>query len=278
MQNIIVTHKSVDLDAVTSCWLIKRFYPNFKNARIFHVDAGHTYMEQVVDSNAHIIHVDTGFGRFDHHQTDEFTCASKKIFLWLINNVELKIHIQDGLSRMVEFVTQIDHFQEVFFPEPTNDMYEFNMFQIVEGLKHTTGSDEKAIEISFVLLDTVLQLMTNKIRAEEEIKKGYIFESSFGKSLALECKNEESVKLAQKSGFMLVVRKDPVKGHIRIKVFPKKELDLTKVYEKIIAKDKVGSWFLHVSKKMLLNGSSKNPSLKPTQLTIQEVISIIQSV
>jgi hypothetical protein len=275
---LIVTHKSVDLDAVTSTWLIKRFYPHFKEASIVHVNAGSTWQDVLVDSDTNIIHVDTGLGRFDHHQNNDFTCASQKVYEWLIVNTELKPHMQQGLERMITFVTKIDHFREVDFPDPTSDIYEFSFFQLVEGLKHITGSDERAVEVSFIMLDAILQLMTNKIRAEKDIKEGLTFTSSFGKSLALESRNEEAIKLALKMGYQLVVRKDPVKGNIRIKTFPSPQHNLQNIYEKILQKDTVGSWFLHASGKMLLNGSSKNPALKPTNLTLHSVIEIIKSI
>ncbi len=54
-------------------------------------------------------------------------------------------------------------------------------------------------------------------------------------------------------------------------------MDLTPIYEKILKVDPEGSWFLHVSKRMLLNGSSKNPQMKGTKLTLPEVVEILQN-
>lgn len=278
MQKLIVTHKSVDLDAVTSVWLIKRFYPHFKDADIAFVNAGSTYEDKPVDSDEHIIHVDTGFGRFDHHQSDTFTCAAQKIYLWLKEHTTLKPVMQKGLERITNFVTDIDHFREVYFPDPTNDVYTFSLVELIEGLKHVSQNDLQVMDLSFKLLDASLQLITNKIRAEEELEKGYAFTTKYGKTLAIESKNEEVMKLAMKMGYQLVIRKDPQRGNIRIKTFPDKKNDLTPVYEAILKKDKKGDWFLHVGKKMLLNGSSKNPALKPSSLTLKQVIQIVKKV
>jgi len=82
---LIVTHFSPDLDALTSCWLIKRFLPGWKKAEIKFVAAGSTFNNQPPDLDKNIIHVDTGMGKFDHHQTSNYTCAAKKVFLFLKN-------------------------------------------------------------------------------------------------------------------------------------------------------------------------------------------------
>jgi hypothetical protein len=114
------------------------------------------------------------------------------------------------------------------------------------------------------------------VRAEEAIKSSFVFHSRWGKSLAMESKNEEALKLALKSGFKLVLKKDPDRGNARIKTLPDKKLDLSPLYKEIIKHDKKGTWFLHVSKNMLLNSSSKNPNFIPTSLSLKKLIEIIK--
>ncbi|MFN4213065.1 MAG: chromate resistance protein ChrB domain-containing protein, partial [Microgenomates group bacterium] len=126
----IVTHLSADLDSITSCWLIKRFLPGWKKAKIILVPAGSTLNNKPADDNPEVIHVDTGLGRFDHHQTDEFTCATKKVFEYLQEKKYLKKNQIKPLERIVEFVNLIDHFQEVYFPQAENDRYDFSLHQI----------------------------------------------------------------------------------------------------------------------------------------------------
>lgn len=273
----IVTHHSPDLDAVTSCWIIKRFFSGWKNAQIKFVPAGATLNNQPVDTNSNIIHVDTGLGKFDHHQNNEFTCASKKVFEYLLEKKFLKNELsKKALLIIIDFVNQVDHFYEVKFPNPTSDIYDFCLHQIIEGLKASTSDEIEIINCGLKMLDGVFQILKNKIKGYEEIKKGYIFQTKWGKAIALETKNEESIKLALKIGYCLVIRKDPIKKIVRIKAHPKNNIDLTPIYQKIIQIDKKGTWFLHSSKKMLLNGSSKNPNLKPTPLSLIKIIEIIK--
>ena len=76
----IVTHIGPDLDAIASIWLVKMFYPGWEEAGIAFVPAGTTLGRLPPDENPEIMHVDTGFGRFDHHQTNADTCASQLIY------------------------------------------------------------------------------------------------------------------------------------------------------------------------------------------------------
>jgi len=274
----IVTHFSPDLDAITSCWLIKKFFPGWQNAAIKFVPAGLTYENKPVDLNPEIIHVDTGLGKFDHHQSNDKTCSAEKILNYLKKNNLIKIKLIKPLNILVDFVIEDDHFLEVYYPEPESDRYDFLINNLIDGLKNTLGDDNKLVEFIFTALDGVLDKLKKKETAQEELKKGFIFQSYLGKSFVIESANDEVLRLAQKVGYQLVARKDPKYGNIRIKSPPNPKLDLTPIYNKILKIDSKGSWFLHSSKHMLLNGSPKRPDQIPSPLTIPKLIEIIKSV
>lgn len=276
--NIVVTHQSVDVDSVTSCWLIRRFLPDWKDADLIFVPAGSTLDNVPPDTKPSVVHVDTGLGKFDHHQTNEYTSAAKLVYTFLVREGYIAQKLQKPLEKLVHIVNESDHFAEVYYPDAASDRYDFLLSQIIEGLKAPLHDDKKITEMGFVLLDGVLQILKNKVKAEEAIKTGFIFRSKWGKSLAIESKNEEAIKLALKQGFHLVVKKDSERGNVRIKTLPDKKLDLTPLYEAIIRQDKKGTWFLHVSKNMLLNSSSKNPHFVPTPLSLQKLIEIIKRI
>jgi hypothetical protein len=274
---VIVTHISPDLDAISSCWMIIRYFPGWSKPLFKFVNAGQTLNNRNPDENPDILHVDTGLGKFDHHQFQDKTCAAKRVFEYLIENGHIQKKDIPALERMIVFVTDIDHFLEVNFPEPTSDRYDFCLHQIVKGLE-IVQNDENKIEVVLIMLDSILYILKNKLKAISEIEDGFVCYSRWGKTLILETKNEESVKLALKMGYGMVVRKDPEKGNIRIKTFPDPKYDLTLLYEKIIEVDKKGTWFFHVSKHMLLNGSSKNLGQIPSLLTLQRLIEIIKGI
>ena len=85
---IIVTHNSPDWDAITSVWLLKRFLPGWEKAVVEFVPAGEksekrnpsaslrargleNRIEEAIEKvgDEEIVHVDTGLGPLDHHQT-----------------------------------------------------------------------------------------------------------------------------------------------------------------------------------------------------------------
>ena len=53
---------------------------------------------------------------------------------------------------------------------------------------------------------------------------------------------------------------------------------MTELYERLKKEDPDATWFLHASRHMVLNGSAKNPDMKPSNKTLQELIEIIKDV
>jgi hypothetical protein len=274
----IVTHMSPDPDALTSSWLVKRFLPDWEDAEMVFVAAGATLNDAPPDEDKNIIHVDTGLGKFDHHQDQGKLSATKKVFEYLKANDCLRQKHIPAFEKLVDYITTIDNFGEVFFPDPTADIYDVSFHQIVVGLKPQLQDDIKVVEFAHTMLDSILMVLKNKVNAEKEIEKGLILQISWGKALIMETKNEETMKVAQKMGYVLVARKDPDSGNIRIKTRPEDEYDLTPVYKKIKRKDKKGTWYMHISNHMLLNGSSKNPNFIPSPLTLADLVEIIKAI
>lgn len=293
----IVTHKSSDLDAISSVWLIKRFYPDWDAAEVEFVNAGEKLPGVYEHENEPIeiidgietMQVDTGMGALDHHQTgDNNICGAKLVLDFILKNPESTLHKHDikkeAVSRIVEMVVDDDHFQEVYYPDASNDIYELGVVAIIQGYKLMHQKDDANL-VTFVMenLDAILHNLETKIWAEKEIKeKGIEFASQWGKGMAVETINDEILKQSQMMGYVLTVRRDPTYGFVRIKALPDKRggeslnIDLTKVYEKLKQMDPEASWFLHASKRMLLNGSSKNPTMKGTTLTLEQVVEVLK--
>ncbi|TSC53909.1 MAG: hypothetical protein LiPW16_261 [Microgenomates group bacterium LiPW_16] len=284
---ILVTHFSPDLDAIAGIWLIKKFLPGWERAEIKFVPAGETWEDQPVDSDPDILHIDTGFGKFDHHQTDEETCSAKRILAELkiekrakarSSGIE-KCKNDEALERLVEVINDIDHFQEVYFPNPTADFYNLGLVSQLDGRKLLYPDDNpRLVEFGCASLDGIYKQLQSKVWAEKLLKEeGIEFETRFGKAIGIQTGNDEVVHTGQKQGYVLVVRKDGKKGYVRIKSLPDPKIDLTGVVEKLKEKDPQASWFLHIDKHQILNGSTKNPKMKPTKLSLREIIEIIKN-
>lgn len=300
---IIVTHKSPDWDAITSVWLMKRFLQNWENAKIMFVPSG----ERIPASKLHIpdnseehaiekigedevVHVDTGFGPLDHHQTSDMqVCGASRSWDFVKkrhDGNEKWFFKADAIERIVNIVVAIDHFQEVYWANADADYHEFSLLGVLEGLKYQKPNDDDFyVVFGMECLDAILYDFENRAWAEREIKeKGQEFETRFGKGIGVETMNDTILKLAQKLGYAVVIRKDPKSGFVRIKAMPEKAgdegkgADFTLVSEQIRKMDPDATWYLHVSKKMLLNGTTKNPKMVPTKLSLQQIMDVVKRV
>lgn len=277
MQKTIVTHVSPDFDGIPAIWLLKRFHPDFENAKLEFVPAGTTYNNEPVDSNPNIVHVDTGYGEFDHHQTDDFTCAAKLVYEWLIKEGYVK-EDDKALERLIEILTQLDHGWDTYkWCDKADDRYEFSIHNILTGWKilHPRAY-EKYVDWAMNDLDAIYKLLELKVRAEEQIAEGKKFKTRWGKGVAIYTQNESVLDVGIKNDYAVVVRKDPGRGNIRVTASNKFKVDLTRAYELAKAKDPEATWFLHSSKVLLRNGSSRNPTMKPSKLTIDEMVEILE--
>ncbi|MFA9288513.1 MAG: hypothetical protein ACEQSA_01395 [Weeksellaceae bacterium] len=274
----LVTHMSPDLDAIASSWLIVRYLPDWESPDHAFVPAGKTLNNAPPDEDDDIIHVDTGMGKFDHHQFKERLSATKRVFDYLAEEGHVKEKDLEAIERMVMFITEIDNFGEVHFPDPTDIRYTFSLHEFLYPLRGLLSSDQELVSMTFLMLDGILFTVKNNIQAEEDVKAGMIFKTKMGKTLVMETKNESAMKFALKSGFELVARRDPNNGTIRIKTQPNEKYDLTKLHEKIMKVDGKASWFLHASGNMLLNGSSKAPDVVPSSLSLKELVAILKEI
>src|SRR3989344_2795211 len=225
----VVTHLSPDLDAICAVWLIKKYLKGWEDASVDCVPTGSTLNGQKVDSDDDIIHVDTGYGKFDHHDTSDYVCAARLVFDDLKKKKQISRHDLESVDRLVEIVTFSDHFQQVFFPNP-------------------------------------------------DIDEGYVFKSSYGRSIGLNCGNSQSMVLAQKRGYMLVIQKNPSRHFVKIKLHPSAKKNLKKVYGKLLKKDARAMWIYHPSGKMIINGSAHNPHVIASKLSLDSLVDIVKKV
>lgn len=294
-----MTHLSPDWDAIGGVWIIKRFLKGWENASVEFVPAGGRSVRvkdlpvddaiQVVGHDE-IIHVDTGLGPLDHHQTSDTTqSGTGRAWEYVqeqrhVTGQYLKDSQEAAVSHVVKFIVDTDHFKEIFWPDAANERYEFMILGLLEGMKYMKPEQhEYYVSWGLEILDTLAYTFENRLWAEREIaQKGVEFKTKYGKGIAFETENDTVLKLAQKMGYVLVVRKDTDHGYARIKVRPAEsketDIDLTPVYEAVTKADPKSTWYLHVSKKMLLNGSSKNPTSVSTKLKVPDLIEILEKV
>jgi len=273
-------HKNPDLDAVMSAWLLVRHdQPQYGDASLAFVPAGSTYRHEAVDSDPEVTHVDVGMGKFDHHQKGVTgTCASKLVWQYLVEQ-GLVSPSDTALAAMVEHALSIDMFLDVSWPEAGESRYAFTLSELIPALHRLQRYDNEAVaRAAFLYLDGVYQRLKDLHMAKEAIVKGQEFTSLWGRSLAVWTSADEVTKVAQKQGYDLVAVADPAKGYLKIKLKPGSAKDLTPLYDKIVKLESPAKWFFHNSGLMLFNGSDKGAPKEPSNLTLEDLITLIKGV
>ncbi len=281
---LIVTHHSPDIDAIGAVWLLKTFEQQYSDAQVSFVDAGKriTYnkAQELGFQPQEIIHVDTGLGRFDHHQKEiaikRNTCATKRVYEYLISKKpELK---QDkALKKLVNIINDIDNFNTINWPDPASPIYYLLIDELINAGKFLPNFDDlNQLNFGFDCLNRAyinLKLYFDALLDIEKYSKNKDTDFYIGKLhiLMLETQNSETISIAQKKGYDCVITKDPKRGFIRIKARPDSDINLKDLYEEIKKIDKKAFWYYHFSGKMLLNGSSKSKTLEPSSLTLSQI-------
>ncbi len=284
-KQLIVTHHAPDLDAIGSTWLLKRFETKkYADAKISFVNPGTT----ISIDEAHelgfelhnVVHVDTGLGRFDHHQPEKAnlnTSATSLVYDHVCSR-NSDLDQDQALQIISEFITEIDHFGEIYWENAGDYKYTMMIHELIRGIEFTDPHDDDSqMQFGLMCLDAAYAALTQQVKAKEIIEeKGQDFAINNLKCLALETRNDDTIKVAQKQGYDLVIKKDPKQGNIRVKLRPDTKISLKKLYDAVLEKDSIGHWFYHASGKMLINGSRKHKSQKASPLTLEEIVKITQ--
>lgn len=286
-RKLIVTHHAPDLDAISASWLLKTFdTQHYGDAKFVFVNPGEKIdpaaIKKLQISANDVVHLDTGLGKFDHHQPERGHDRSSATSLVYTHLCQLHPDLEQdqALELLTEFVTDIDHFQELYWPETDHYRYNFMLHEIIRGLEFVElHDDDSQLHFGFTCLDGVYSSLKQHVKAKDILRdKAEYFQIKLGKCMAVETRNDDTLKLAQKYGSVIVIRKDTSGGHIRIKARPDADLDLKALADEIALIDTTGTWYYHPSGKMLINGSKKHRQQKPSSLSLDQVIELVKKV
>jgi hypothetical protein len=288
-RKLIVTHHSPDLDAVGAVWLLKRFdSQHYADAKIAFVNPGTSITLEEAEKYScqlhEVIHVDTGLKEFDHHQEErakDINVTATSLIYDYVCQIHPELKKDNTLKEIIGFINQIDHFREALWHEADSSNYIFMLHNLLEGHELVEYHDnDSLLNFGMKCLNYVYAVMEQHLNAKETIEtSGQKFQVKDYQCLALKTANPVAMKLAQKMGYDLVVKKDPDEGYVRVHITPKCDLTLKKLAEKIEKEDSKGHWFYHGSGKMLLNGSSKDRKKRPpSPLTLEQVINFIKEI
>ena len=179
---------------------------------------------------------------------------------------------------MIRIITELDHgYDNYKWEDAKNDRYEFMLPNVLVGWKlFYPKQDDKHIEMTISGLEAVYKILQSKARAGKDINEGKKFKTRWGDGVAAYTLNQTVLDLAIKMGFAVAVTKDPSRGNVRVTGSNNFGVDLTPVYETVCKKDPEATWFLHSSKVLLRNGSTRNPTMRPTKLELDEMIEVLE--
>lgn len=259
---IVVGHLAPDLDCITAIWILMRF-GELDQAELHFVPSGSTLHHQPVDSNPHIIHVDTGGGRYDHHQRKQGSLSAAELVRRATAPYDL------ALQRLVHHVTAIDHAREKL-----SDGL-FNIQALVNGLNQNFP-DQPALVVQTMLpnMDAWYAHEARQIRLEAAFQQRIEFQTAWGLGVALESADGGSSRLAFQHGAVLHVYRDQ-HGWMGAAAKSQSPVDFSEVYTKLQHRDAGADWYLHPNRRLLLCGSAKSPPQQASRLSLEEFVQII---
>jgi hypothetical protein len=262
LATIIVGHLAPDLDCLTAMWILMRF-GGAPNAELRFVPSGTTLLNQPPDANPQIIHVDTGGGRFDHHQRSQRDlCAAELV---------RRAHAphDHALARMVQHVIRIDHAVD-------RGGGFFSIQALIHGYNLRFPEQPGEVARAMMLnLDAWYEAEARQMRLEEAFAQRIEFETPWGLGIAMESVDGGSSKLAFSHGAVLYAYRD-TQGWMGIAAQARSSVDLTEIYSALRQVDHPADWYLHSSRRLLLCGTAKSPPKVASRLTLVELVRVIQ--
>lgn len=262
LATIIVGHLSPDLDCLAAIWILLRF-GGVPNAELQFVPAGETFDRQPSDSVDHIIHVDTGGGRFDHHQRRQQQLCAAEL-------VRRAVAPQDiALERLTSQVNLIDHARD-------RSTEFFSIQTLVSGYNALFPNQPHQVAKAMLAnLDAWYEQENRQIRLEQAFAQRIEFETQWGLGIAMESVDGGSSRLAFKHGAILYAYRD-TQGWMGVAAQARSEVDLSLVYHSLQHVDPEADWYLHQNRRLLLCGTAKAPVRTPSRLSLLELVRVIQ--
>jgi hypothetical protein len=261
-ETVLVGHLHPDLDCLGAMWILRR-WGGLNDAALRFVPAGTTLGGVAVDSDPHIIHVDTGLGRFDHHDVADVSLSASELTRRAVASDD-RI-----LQRMVEAITRLDHAR-------AEGGTALNIIDLIGGLNLLyPDTPEKVAAVVFMNLDAWYAFEQKQLSLEVAFGSRIEFDTPWGFGIAMESDDGGSSRLAFGAGAVLYVYRDG-KGNMGIVARSRSTIDLTQTYHDLEHIDPDADWYLHPSKRLLVCGTLKSPPRVPSSLSLGEVVGVLR--
>jgi hypothetical protein len=263
--HLIVGHLSPDLDCLAAIWILVRF-GKAEEADLQFVPSGQTYQGMPADADAGIVHVDTGGGMFDHHQSADPTLSAAEL-------VRRQIAPQDeALRRMIEQVSRIDNADAGMGRMPVF----FNINDLIAGYNALYPTRPHHVARAMLPnLDAWYEHEQRQLRLERAFNKRVEFQTRWGLGIAMQSDDGGSSKLAYSHGAVLYAYRDR-KGYMGVAAQRRSHVDLEPIYRDLKRLDGDADWYLHPSHRLLLCGTPKAPPRSFSTLSLNELVGVLK--
>lgn len=294
----LVTHEHPDFDGLLGVWQMARYLESQGHAvKLAFVPAGETLDGMEVDSDPHIIHIDTGKGKFDHHQEgDRFFCSS------LLVARELGINKDLAYQRIIQMARESD----------AGSGQGYGSLPLLVHTRNRYHPPEEVARRTFEDLDDLLAMEQKRAEALEDLSsKLRWYKTGLGWVCAYEVPADSAGFFrakAQKHKIhpaAVTITHDPETGFVQVSSWDRqgrKQIDLTWVANAVVQAEerKRGlppseeyysqssktppsgkltgrNWFLHESRGFLACGTAKSPipPKQVTQIPFEELVAIV---
>ena len=280
-EKVLITHVLPHLDDVAAFWLYRKFVPGFDKARIEFVPKTNpeTLIDKVkADTDPNYVYVGVGEGKYDEHKGDLNDCSTSLVFKELVaeeligvgNEVELL-----AVEHLVNYVTLVD-----LGKLRGSKHEEFAMGAICHAaypeVDDKFEKSKKIAKLAFTMLDAVYEECIEIAKVKRDWKKGYEFDSKWGKGFAIETSASGVDSYGYQQGYALMVFINPKNGSRQIKATTTSGADLTHAHEWLKKHDKEADWYLHHSTRLLLCKRTYDESIRLSHLSLEKLVDLVK--
>lgn len=245
----LVTHVIPHLDDIAALWLLVRFEPSAKEARLKFV----TTSPEGIRLAKGELGVGVGRGKYDEHKGDKKDSAASLVW----KDLKRKGRLPGGrrgkaLAALVDYVRRGDLGEYIGVRTPT-----FGIGTVLRAVAKLPGESSRSAALAgFRLLDAMLLLYEEREAIDAAIVRGRKFRVKWGRGIAISVDavpGMVSDRIAE-LGYALVVLRFPDTGYLHVRCTPGRGCDLSRLGRALMKREPEARWYLHHSKKMLLQG------------------------
>lgn len=267
----LVTHVIPHLDDIAALWLLVRFDPSARRAPLKFVETS----PEGVKLPKGAVGVGIGRGIYDEHKGDKKDSAVSLVWKDLKRRGRTPKGLRGtALAELVDFVRRGDMGEYIGKEGPG-----IPMATTLRALAKLPGEDsESATRVGFRLLDAMLVLQEELAKIDAAIRRGRKFSTKWGRGVGISVEavpGMVSGRIAE-LGYALVVLRYPENGFLHVRATPGTRVDLSKLAKLVMKEEPKARWYLHHSKKMLLQGDWIAPITTRSKYGVADMIRLIK--